>query len=143
MTRDWFDIMCLIIITFNTVTVIWDVSLTYYSEHSDDQCKWTPAEQNIKLAFHYTNYIFAAFYTLEQFLKICGLDMKFYLGNPWNYLDLVALIVAYIDLYLSYLATDRQGCQTAVIQGNFREYISLIKGLRLLQFVRSLRLLRV
>lgn len=142
-TRDWFDMISFTVIFFNMVVVIWDVVLIFASTYSNDQCNWTAKEMQTKNAFHLTNYCFAGFYTVEMILKIIGLGFRSYFCNPWNSLDIVVLIVAYVDLYLWEIALNPEECKTTkVINNNVREYLNILKALKLLQFLKTLRLLR-
>lgn len=143
-TRDWFDVISFTVITFNMIIVIWDVILIYTSDYNHDQCKWTPKELRTKHAFVYTNYVFAVYYTLELLINLIGLGFKIYFCNLWHYLDIVVLIVTYADIYLYEIALKPEICyHDQALQYNVREYLNIIKGLRLLQFIRSLKLLRV
>lgn len=75
-----------------------------------------------------------------------GTKFKIYVCSFWTYLDLIVLLVAYVDLYLGQLANDfsdtseTRGCKNAFIQSQGKEFISLLRGLR---FTRTLRLLRL
>ena len=62
-----------------------------------------PTTKVVNPVFFVADQIFLSFYSLEMILKIIGLGLFMkeysYLRDPWNILDLIIVVSAYIPLF--------------------------------------------
>jgi len=107
------------------------------------QLEWSVAnmDMSVRTSFLLISSIYALLFSVEMFIRICAVGPLSYFcssGCGWNWLDVLVVVPAWVELAISLGAFDFGGGGSA---SQFR-IVRIFKVTRLLQVVRSIRLVR-
>lgn len=137
----------------SSVCAIWSQSLAYNifftlviitnAIFMGIQLEWSVAnmDMSVRTSFLLISSIYALLFSVEMFIRICAVGPLSYFwssGCGWNWLDVLVVVPAWVELAISLGAFDFGGGGSA---SQFR-IIRIFKVTRLLQVVRSIRLVR-
>lgn len=98
-------------------------------------------DMSVRTSFLLISSIYALLFSVEMFIRICAVGPLSYFcssGCGWNWLDVLVVVPAWVELAISLGAFDFGGGGSA---SQFR-IVRIFKVTRLLQVVRSIRLVR-